>query len=38
MPEGPAERGVVATRACARGSARLAKSMDGAEHSDSIER
>ena len=37
MPEGPAERGVEATRARARASARHAESMDGAEHSGSIE-
>jgi hypothetical protein len=38
MPEGPAERGVEATRAWARASARHAESMDGAEPSGSIER
>src|SRR5438046_7280403 len=38
MPEGPAERGVEATRARARAGARHAKSIDGAEHSGSIER
>ena len=37
MPEGPAERGVKATRARARAGARHAESMDGAEHSGSIE-
>jgi hypothetical protein len=37
MPEGPAERGVEATRARARTSARRAESIDGAEHSGSIE-
>jgi hypothetical protein len=37
MPEGPAERGVEATRARARAGARHAKSIDGAEHSASIE-
>ena len=37
MPEGPAERGVEATRAHARAGARHAESIDGAEHSGSIE-
>jgi hypothetical protein len=37
MPDGPAERGVDATRARARASARHAESIDGAEHSGSIE-
>jgi hypothetical protein len=37
MPEGPAERGVEATRARTRTSARHAESIDGAEHSGSIE-
>ena len=37
MPEGPAERGVEATRARARTSARRAESIDGAEHGGSIE-
>src|ERR1700681_3282903 len=37
MPEGPAERGVEATRARARAGARHAESIDGAEHSGSIE-
>jgi hypothetical protein len=38
MPEGPAERGVEANRARARAGARHAESMDGGEHSGSIER
>ncbi len=37
MPKGPAERGVEATRAHGRAGARHAKSIDGAEHSGSIE-
>ena len=37
MPEGPAERGVEATPARARASARHAESIDGAEHSGNIE-
>jgi len=37
MPEGPAERGVEAARARSRASAHRAESMDGAEHSGSIE-
>jgi hypothetical protein len=36
MPEGPAERGVEATRAGGRGSARHAERIDGAERSGSI--
>jgi hypothetical protein len=37
MPEGPAERGVEATQARARAGACHAESIDGAEHSGSIE-
>jgi hypothetical protein len=38
MPEGPVERGVEAVRARSRAGARHAESIDGAEHSGSIER